>query len=170
MAFNYSNLFVASSILRCDSLALPWWYPTRWWRRWTGQPCFPRIPRNRLEATFWLTPPPRGEWPDALAVPFEQRRWDHLVHEALRHRHLSTSCDTTILFLKPSLFNIYLCSLYLRKGRGETRICKIYDSPCLPEAEAMFAINPDGVGDAKDWAGRGEGLNVTDTPSDSIPD
>ena len=43
-----------------------------------------------------------------------------------------------------------LSRLYLRKGRGETRICKIYDSPCLPEAEAMFAINPDGIGDAKD--------------------
>lgn len=41
--------------------------------------------------------------------------------------------------------------LYLRKGRGETRICKIYDSPCLPESEAMFAINADGIGDAKDW-------------------
>ncbi|KAF1743344.1 hypothetical protein MXB_1634 [Myxobolus squamalis] len=40
--------------------------------------------------------------------------------------------------------------LYLRKGRGETRICKIYDSPCLPESEAMFSINPDGIGDAKD--------------------
>ena len=40
--------------------------------------------------------------------------------------------------------------LYLRKGRGETRICKIYDSPCLPEAEAMFAINSDGIGDVKD--------------------
>lgn len=40
--------------------------------------------------------------------------------------------------------------LYLRKGRGETRICKIYDSPCLPEAEAMFAINADGIGDVKD--------------------
>ena len=40
--------------------------------------------------------------------------------------------------------------LYLRKGRGETRICKIYDSPCLPEAEAMFAINTDGIGDSKD--------------------
>ncbi|KAF6038264.1 RAD51 [Bugula neritina] len=40
--------------------------------------------------------------------------------------------------------------LYLRKGRGETRICKIYDSPCLPESEAMFAINTDGIGDAKD--------------------
>jgi DNA repair protein RAD51 len=40
--------------------------------------------------------------------------------------------------------------LYLRKGRGESRICKIYDSPCLPEAEAVFAINPDGIGDSKD--------------------
>ena len=40
--------------------------------------------------------------------------------------------------------------LSLRKGRGETRICKIYDSPCLPESEAMFTINPDGIGDTKD--------------------
>ena len=40
--------------------------------------------------------------------------------------------------------------LYLRKGRGETRICKIYDSPCLPESEATFAINADGIGDATD--------------------
>lgn len=46
---------------------------------------------------------------------------------------------------------IFSFRLYLRKGRGETRICKIYDSPCLPEAEAIFAINPDGIGDAKDW-------------------
>jgi len=40
--------------------------------------------------------------------------------------------------------------LYLRKGRGETRICKIYDSPCLPEAEASFSINPDGINDSTD--------------------
>lgn len=40
--------------------------------------------------------------------------------------------------------------LYLRKGRGETRVCKIYDSPCLPESEAMYAINADGIGDAKE--------------------
>ncbi|TPX47113.1 hypothetical protein SeMB42_g02181 [Synchytrium endobioticum] len=38
--------------------------------------------------------------------------------------------------------------LYLRKGRGDTRICKIYDSPCLPESEAVFAINANGIGDA----------------------
>jgi DNA repair protein RAD51 len=40
--------------------------------------------------------------------------------------------------------------LYLKKGRGETRICKIYDSPCLPEAETLFSINADGIGDPKD--------------------
>jgi DNA repair protein RAD51 len=38
--------------------------------------------------------------------------------------------------------------LSIRKGRAEQRICKIYDSPCLPESEATFAINADGVGDA----------------------
>jgi DNA repair protein RAD51 len=38
--------------------------------------------------------------------------------------------------------------LSLRKGRGETRICKIYDSPCLPEGEATFAIQGSGIGDA----------------------
>ncbi|KAF3929349.1 hypothetical protein AA313_de0210287 [Arthrobotrys entomopaga] len=37
--------------------------------------------------------------------------------------------------------------LSLKKGRGETRICKIYDSPCLPESECLFAINEDGIGD-----------------------
>lgn len=40
--------------------------------------------------------------------------------------------------------------LYLRKGRGETRICKIYDSPCLPENEATFAIYADGISDVKE--------------------
>jgi len=40
--------------------------------------------------------------------------------------------------------------LYLRKGRGETRVCKIYDSPCLPESEAIFAITNGGIDDAKD--------------------
>ena len=38
----------------------------------------------------------------------------------------------------------------LRKGRGETRIAKIFDSPELPENEATFAITPGGIADAKD--------------------
>ena len=40
--------------------------------------------------------------------------------------------------------------LSLRKGRGTTRICKIYDSPCLAEAEAQFGISEQGVNDAVD--------------------
>lgn len=40
--------------------------------------------------------------------------------------------------------------LYLRKGRGDNRICKIYDSPCLPEGEATFCISNEGISDAKD--------------------
>lgn len=38
--------------------------------------------------------------------------------------------------------------LYLRKGKEDTRVCKIYDSPCLPESEAMFCIKSDGICDA----------------------
>lgn len=38
----------------------------------------------------------------------------------------------------------------LRKGRGETRIAKIYDSPDMPESEATFAISCGGIVDAKD--------------------
>jgi meiotic recombination protein DMC1 len=38
--------------------------------------------------------------------------------------------------------------LSLRKGRGNERICKIYDSPMLPESEATFALSDGGVTDA----------------------
>ena len=37
--------------------------------------------------------------------------------------------------------------LSLKKGRGETRVCKIYDSPCLPESDCLFAITEQGIGD-----------------------
>eukprot|EP01060_Flectonema_neradi_P034274 TRINITY_DN595_c1_g1_i1.p1 TRINITY_DN595_c1_g1~~TRINITY_DN595_c1_g1_i1.p1 ORF type:complete len:356 (+),score=88.51 TRINITY_DN595_c1_g1_i1:66-1133(+) len=40
--------------------------------------------------------------------------------------------------------------LQLRKGRGENRICKIFDSPSLPEGEAAFGIFEDGIGDSRD--------------------
>lgn len=38
--------------------------------------------------------------------------------------------------------------LALRKGKGATRICKIYDSPSLPEGEAQFEIFEGGIRDA----------------------
>ena len=39
--------------------------------------------------------------------------------------------------------------LKLRKGRGNTRVCKIFDSPDLPEADAVFAICENGINDAE---------------------
>jgi len=40
--------------------------------------------------------------------------------------------------------------LYMRKGRGENRIVKIFDSPDRPESEATFAITSGGINDAKE--------------------
>ncbi|CAG2165081.1 unnamed protein product [Oppiella nova] len=40
--------------------------------------------------------------------------------------------------------------LYLRKGRSECRIAKIYDSPDLAENEATFAITEGGIADSKE--------------------
>ncbi|KAI5170938.1 meiotic recombination protein DMC1 [Pancytospora epiphaga] len=38
--------------------------------------------------------------------------------------------------------------IYLKKGRGETRIAKIYDSPDVPESEATYAITEGGISNA----------------------
>jgi len=40
--------------------------------------------------------------------------------------------------------------LRLRKGRGENRICTVFDSPTLPEADAQFALGAAGICDATD--------------------
>ena len=37
--------------------------------------------------------------------------------------------------------------LYLKKGLKQNRICKIYDSPSLPEAEATYSITDRGIDD-----------------------
>ena len=40
--------------------------------------------------------------------------------------------------------------LYFKKGRGESRICKIYDSPSLPEADCVFSLTKGGIADYND--------------------
>ncbi|KAI0242575.1 recombinase rad51 [Massospora cicadina] len=40
--------------------------------------------------------------------------------------------------------------LSLRKGKGERRICKVYDAPNLPEDEATFCISANGIEDSTD--------------------
>ena len=40
--------------------------------------------------------------------------------------------------------------LYMRKGKAEQRVCRIYDSPSLPESEAAFQLSDGGIVDAND--------------------
>lgn len=37
--------------------------------------------------------------------------------------------------------------LYLRKSKANKRIARLIDSPCLPEGEAVFSLNEDGIRD-----------------------
>ncbi len=37
--------------------------------------------------------------------------------------------------------------VYLRKSKGDRRVARIVDSPCLPESEAVFVIKEEGIGD-----------------------
>lgn len=39
--------------------------------------------------------------------------------------------------------------LMLKKGRGDTRICKVVDSPSRPEADATFCIQGGGINDVE---------------------
>lgn len=40
--------------------------------------------------------------------------------------------------------------LQLRKGKGENRICKVYDSPLIPETECNYMISEGGITDSTD--------------------
>ena len=40
--------------------------------------------------------------------------------------------------------------LSLRKGKGEQRICKVFDSPDMPESEATYQITNGGIMDVQD--------------------
>lgn len=40
--------------------------------------------------------------------------------------------------------------LFLRKGKGEQRICKIFDSPSIPESECIFQLSEGGIIDPID--------------------
>ena len=41
--------------------------------------------------------------------------------------------------------------LFLRKGKGDQRVCKIYDSPSIPESECLYQLTDGGISDATDW-------------------
>ena len=38
--------------------------------------------------------------------------------------------------------------LYFKKSKGDTRICKVFDSPLLPESECLFQLAEGGIIDS----------------------
>jgi meiotic recombination protein DMC1 len=40
--------------------------------------------------------------------------------------------------------------MFLRKGKGEQRVCKIWDSPTIPESECLFQLSEGGIIDPTD--------------------
>lgn len=84
-----------------------------------------------------------------------QRMADEFGVAVVVTNQVVATVDATVSFgpqIKPIGGNImaHACQtrLFLRKGRGENRICKVYDSPSLPEGEATFAIDTKGIIDA----------------------
>ena len=68
---NFVWVFVVSTQPTCwvlCSMVWQWWWPTRWWPRWTGQPCSMQTPRNPLVETLLPMLLPHGEmfWCDCF--------------------------------------------------------------------------------------------------------
>ena len=68
----------------------------------------------------------------------------HILAHASAHRVMVNSNRSE------SYKIIYCNEFQLKKGRGDMRIAKIYDSPDMPESEAPFTITDGGVNDARD--------------------
>ena len=86
-----------------------------------------------------------------------QRMADEFGVAVVYTNQVVATVDATVTFgpqIKPIGGNIMAHAsttrLFLRIGRGEKRVCKVYDSPCLAEAEATFTISGLGIVDSTD--------------------
>ena len=94
-------------------------------------------------------------WPEA-SIAVQMALW--LTAAPVLAQVVAANLDGGSMFAGPSVKPIggnimahaSTTRLWLKKGRGETRTCKIMCSPCLPERDATFAIGTEGICDAKD--------------------
>ena len=87
--------------------------------------------------------------PDAAAGPYASNEKKPIGGNILAHASTTRSVFICPLNQEVKLIDVII-SLQLKKGRANTRICRIYDSPCLPESETMFAILQSGIGDPEE--------------------
>jgi DNA repair protein RAD51 len=86
--------------------------------------------------------------PDAAAGPYASNEKKPIGGNILAHA--STTRLRLHLFIDFGIMLMECLSLQLKKGRANTRICRIYDSPCLPESDTTFAILQSGIGDPEE--------------------
>ena len=87
--------------------------------------------------------------PDASAGPYVANEKKPVGGNILAHASTTRSVLNGFLCLHVTNVRAYN-RLQLKKGRANTRQAKIYDSPCLPESETMFAILQSGIGDPEE--------------------
>ncbi len=92
--------------------------------------------------------------PDAGAGPYASNEKKPIGGNILAHASTTRSvfiCPLRVGNEADCLLNVML-RLQLKKARANSRICRIYDSPCLPESETIFVILESGIGDPEEEA------------------
>lgn len=117
----------------------------------------------RLLVVDSLTAHFRAEYVGRGALADRQQKLNKHMHDLLRWGDLNNGviCVTNQVSAKPDAFfgdptrpigghivgHTATFRVYLRKSKGPKRIARLIDSPHLPEGEAVFSINENGVRD-----------------------
>lgn len=117
----------------------------------------------RLLIVDSLTAHFRAEYIGRGALADRQQKLNRHMHDLLRWGDLNNGvvCVTNQVAAKPDAFfgdptrpigghivgHTATFRVYLRKSKGPKRIARLIDSPHLPEGEAVFSINKEGIRD-----------------------
>ncbi len=117
----------------------------------------------RLLVVDSLTAHFRAEYVGRGALADRQQKLNKHMHDLLRWSDLNNGvvCVTNQVAAKPDAFfgdptrpigghivgHTATFRIYLRKSKGPKRIARLIDSPHLPEGEAVFTVNEEGIRD-----------------------
>jgi DNA repair protein RadA len=117
----------------------------------------------RLVIVDSLTGHFRAEYVGRGTLADRQQKLNTHMHDLLRfgRLHNAAICVTNQVSAKPDAFfgdptrpigghivgHTAMFRIYLRKSKGGKRIARLIDSPHLPEGEAVFMVNEDGIRD-----------------------
>jgi len=105
----------------------------------------------------------RAEYVGRATLSERQQKLNRFVHKLLKIAEAHDVCVymTNQVMASPGLFfgdpttpvgghvvaHASTYRVYVRKSKGTKRVARLVDSPCLPEAEAVFEINEHGISD-----------------------